>query len=134
VSCPCGCGENFPINLDPRAGPAWRLYKSRGDALTVFPSVWRESGCCSHFIIWRDQILLFGQNDEDFDSVHDDSTLPSPDAVYQQLPSEGLLAFANIAEAIEAVPWDVLKICRQLVRGGFVREGRGKQRGWFGRK
>jgi len=131
LSCPCGCGEHFPINLDPRAGPAWRLYINRG-AVTVYPSVWRESGCCSHYIIWRDRILLFGQNEEDLE-FPDDETLPLPEAVYERLPAEGMVLFSEIAEALDALPWDVLKICRRLVRKGLVREGRAKQRGWFGR-
>jgi len=28
--------------------------------LTLFPSVWRDTGCQSHFNIWRDRILIFG--------------------------------------------------------------------------
>src|ERR1700722_8970214 len=67
LSCPCGCGEHFPINLDPRAGPAWRLYRNRTGAITLYPSVWRESGCYSHYIIWRDRILLFGGAEDELD-------------------------------------------------------------------
>jgi hypothetical protein len=133
LSCPCGCGEHFPINLDPRAGPAWRLYMSRG-AITVYPSVWRESGCFSHYIIWRDKILLFGHYEEDLDiSAQEDGTLPLPEVVRDKLPLTGLIPFSEVAETLDAVPWDVLKICRQLVRKGLAREGRGKQRGCFGR-
>jgi len=134
LSCPCGCGEHFPINLDARAGPAWRLYRSRNKGLTVYPSVWRESGCFSHYIIWRDNILLFGQNDEEWDdSSSDDGTMPSPDAVREQLPLAGLMAFSDIADALDALPWDVLRVCRRLVRAGIAREGRGGEQGSFGR-
>jgi hypothetical protein len=133
LSCPCGCGEEFPINLDPRAGPAWRLYAAKNSTVSLFPSVWRESGCRSHYIIWRNKILLFGQNEEEFE------TSPQPDnfaeltvAVRSRLPLAGLVPFSDIAQQIDAVPWDVLKICRDLVRAGLAREGSGKQRGSFG--
>lgn len=48
--CPCGCGEQLRINLDRRAGPAWRLFRDRR-GITIHPSIWRDSGCQSHFII-----------------------------------------------------------------------------------
>jgi hypothetical protein len=134
LACPCGCGEEYPINLDDRAGQAWRIYRNRGKGLTLFPSVWRDTGCGSHFIIWRDNILLFGQSDEVWDeSSLDDGTMPSLEKVAEQLPSTGLIAFSEIADALDAVPWDVLRVCRQLVREGLAHEGRGKQRGSFGR-
>jgi hypothetical protein len=134
LACPCGCGEQYPINLDDRAGKAWRFYRNRNSALTLFPSVWRDTGCGSHFIIWRDKILLFGQNEEAWDdSSLDDGTFPSPEKVAEQLPTTGLVPFSQIADALDTVPWDVLKVCRQLVRKGLAREGRGRQRGSFGR-
>jgi hypothetical protein len=134
LSCPCGCGEEFPINLDARAGPAWRLYGGARTALSLFPSVWRESGCESHFIIWRNRILLFGHYDEDIDSSPQvDATATLNDAVREQLPDVGLITFSEIAETLGEVPWDVLMVCRQLVRKGLAREGKGKQRGSFGR-
>jgi hypothetical protein len=134
LSCPCGCGEHFPINLDPRAGPAWRLYRNSKTGVTLFPSVWRESGCRSHYVIWRDRILLFGQDDEEWDDSSDDGAMLTPEAVQEQLPISGLMYFSEIAEALDAVPWDVLQVCRRLVRSGVAREGRGKHRGHFGRK
>lgn len=65
ISCPCGCGDEFPINLDPRAGPAWRLYQNQRTGLTLSPSVWRKSGCCSHYVIWHNQILMSGHDEAD---------------------------------------------------------------------
>lgn len=135
LSCPCGCGEEFPINLDPRVGPAWRLYGSGQSGYSLFPSVWRESGCKSHYIIWRDKILLFTQNEEEFETVQlPDEIAQLANVVFQRLPSNGLVQFAELAETIGAVPWDVLEACRQLVRSGLAREGFGKQRGEFGKK
>ena len=134
LCCPCGCGEQFPINLDVRAGPAWRLYRVGLGGLSLYPSVWRESGCKSHYIIWRDKILLFGHNEEDFDTVPpQDEITRLIDAVYKQLPPTGLIPFAELAESLNAVPWDVLTACRRLARLGQAWEGKGKQRGSFGR-
>jgi hypothetical protein len=129
LSCPCGCGEVLPINLDERAGPAWRLYRSsRGTSL--YPSVVRETGCQSHFIIWRDEIWLFGRNDEGDDSLRE-SNEPLREAVLAALKRDELVPFVTLADALDTVPWDVLTVARRLVREGLVREGRGKQRGRF---
>ena len=145
LSCPCGCGEHFPINLDPRAGKAWRLYqaplstssavfsrrRARGD-ISLFPSVWRDSGCRSHYIIWNSRIMLFGKYDDDYEAVPE-ITPSMIEAVYDRLPKFGLIQFAEIAEALDAVPWDVLTVCRQLVKARRAREGDDKHKGFFGR-
>jgi hypothetical protein len=132
LACPCGCGEEFPVNLDPRAGPAWRLYRDRRDRLTVFPSVWRESGCRSHYIIWGDKIFLFGGRDDTFA----DNTTPNElqslvSAVQQLLPRDRFVAVDELADALNAIPWDVLAASRRLVRSGLAREGIGPQRAQF---
>lgn len=53
--CPCRCGDVLSINLDPRTGKAWRLRQDRF-GVTLLPSVWRTSGCKSHFILWRNAV------------------------------------------------------------------------------
>lgn len=134
LSCPCGCGEEFPINLDPRAGPAWRLYRSKHTGLSLYPSVWRESGCESHYVIWRDKIFLFGRYEDDFDNTaQTDGITQLTEAVLKRLPATGLILFSEVAEALDEVPWDVLMVCRHLVRKGLACEGKAKQRGSFGR-
>jgi hypothetical protein len=134
LSCPCGCGEDFPINLDSRAGPAWRLYGNDRTGLSLFPSVWRESGCGSHFVIWRDKIFLFGRYEDDLDtSPEADQTAQLMDAVLERLPKAKLIPFSEIAEAMDAIPWDVLIACRRLVQMGRAREGKGKKSGRFRR-
>ena len=55
------------------------------------------------------------------------------DAVLGRLSDTRLTAFSDLAEALDAVPWDVLTVCRRLVRSGLAREGMGKQRGSFRR-
>jgi hypothetical protein len=141
LSCPCGCGEQFPINLDPRAGPAWRLYRESRDvgagrwrrrrSLSLFPSVWRETGCRSHYIIWDGRIVLFGRDYEYEGSL--ELTVEMMEEIFARLPSEGLVSAIDIADALGAVPWDVMVACRRLVRTGRAWEGKDKQRGHFGR-
>ena len=144
LSCPCGCREEFPINLDPRAGPAWRLYRRssvtrRGGApsresLSVYPSIWRESGCQSHYIIWDNRILLFGRGEDDYAEGEQAPADSMTEAVFAQLPRNGLTSALIIADAIGAIPWEVLGVCRRLVTSARAYEGTSKQRGWFGRR
>lgn len=134
LACPCGCGEEFPINLDSRSGPAWRLYQERRFGLTLYPSVWRESGCRSHYIVWRNKIYLFGLYENGMEAdARGDEISQLAEAVRKHLPLNELVAYADIADGMDAVPWDVLMACRSLVRAKFAREGTGKQRGMFGK-
>lgn len=135
LMCPCGCGEEFPINLDSRAGPAWRLYKHERTGLSLYPSVWRKSECKSHYIIWRNQIFLFNRYEEDFyGKTRKDESLRLTIVVREKFPIRGYISFYDIAEIIGEIPWDVLMACRWLVREGFANEGRGKLRGSFKRR
>jgi hypothetical protein len=58
-TCPCECGDLIVINVDPAVGPAWRV-KFKRDKVSLLPSVWRDSGCGSHFIIWENTVWWFG--------------------------------------------------------------------------
>jgi hypothetical protein len=62
--CPCGCGEDLVVNVDREAGEAWRLRLNDG-WLTLMPSVWRTSGCRSHFILWSNTVwwCMYGEDD-----------------------------------------------------------------------
>lgn len=135
VCCPCGCREPLPINLDSRAGPAWRLYRDRPSSITLFPSIWRESGCGSHFIVWRGRVYMIPDYDSEFDNAEPSKNVEQElrDAIIGALPESDLTPFAVIAERLRAIPWDVLSICRGLVKAGAAREGRGAKRGSFGR-
>jgi len=135
LACPCGCGDEIPVNLDSRAGKAWRFYPNESNSITLFPSVWRDTGCESHFIIWRDRIWLFGSHSGDEDRYGDwFDTAPSTDLVLSHLQSDSFVHFSEIAERIDAIPWDVLAVCRSLVRVGAAMEDKGKRRGKFRRK
>jgi hypothetical protein len=131
LSCPCGCGAELPVNLDRRAGPAWRLYESR-KGITVYPSVWRDTDCESHFIIWRNKILLFGVADNDawIDEDEADAHVLM-NRVFDAL-TEREQSAAEISDQIQgSEPWDVMHCCRKLCRQGKAIEGRAKSRGSF---
>jgi hypothetical protein len=60
--CPCGCGNTVSVNLLPQSGKAWRAQSEPGRGLSLWPSVWLDVGCCSHFILRRNRArLLFGK-------------------------------------------------------------------------
>src|SRR5579863_6842360 len=65
MKCPDGCGEIISVNLDRRAGPAWRLYKRRG-LWSLYPSIDKPEGCESHFILSYGKIVW---TDSDWDNA-----------------------------------------------------------------
>lgn len=124
MSCPDGCGETLTINLDPRVGPAWRKYDKKGQ-LTVYPSIWRDSGCESHFIVWKNRILWCGPSEEDSVVDTDEFLLAK---VMAMLSLKSYVHYEAIAEAVDANPWDTYWACKNLVRVGRADQGR---RGMF---
>ena len=77
---------------------------------------------------------MFGRYEDDLDaSAQPDDAIALGADVRERLPKVGLASFFDIAEAMGAIPWDVLMVCRRLVRAGLAREGIGKDRGAFGR-
>jgi uncharacterized protein DUF6527 len=130
LSCPCGCGAELPVNLDRRAGPAWRLYESP-KGRSVYPSVWRDTDCKSHFIVWRDKILMLEARSESWDDEaewNDDELL---ERVRETLSFREQSAEEISDQVAGSVPWDVLRCCRKLCRLGTAIEGRGKAIGRF---
>jgi hypothetical protein len=123
LRCPCGCGEDIVTNLDRQAGPAWRIYRtSRGTSL--FPSVWLETGCASHYIIWDDRILLFG---EPWLSWYDDDEVSKNDDINDRVVSalkalERPSDFQELAQLVDEIPWAVSYACRRLVMLGRLVE------------
>lgn len=133
IKCPCGCGDEIPINLDERAGPAWRVFHSEKSGLTLYPSVWRDSGCMSHFILWRNDIFLFRKygSVEDGWSQLSKSTRVLEQKLISRLPDDHLIHFSDLADDLDELPWDVLWACRALVRRKMAVEGAGDMRGFF---
>lgn len=126
MACPDGCGDTLTINLDDRAGPAWRLYRG-STGISLFPSVWRETGCKAHFIVWRSRI--YWCNRDAFES-------PSADILegtLAQLDDE-LVPFSILADRMGLIPWEVLAACDHLVSRGLAERGRGERSQSFRRK
>lgn len=47
--CPCGCKSTLHMNLLPDERPCWRVEQNADGSASLFPSVWRQVGCRSHF-------------------------------------------------------------------------------------
>ncbi len=125
MACPCGCGDQLTINLDRQSGSAWRFVE-RGGEVTLYPSVWRESGCKSHFVVWQNRIYLFGRND------FDRRRRPKLERrVYKQFADGHPHNFNDIADALDELSWSVLITCENLARDGKIRALEEPHRGTF---
>jgi len=62
-SCPCGCGDVITLSLQSIHRPHWRLSESKigYPYPTLQPSVWRDTGCFSHF--WLKEGRVFWCSD-----------------------------------------------------------------------
>jgi len=49
--CPCGCGEVISLSLQKVHPKNWIVKKSRAGRPILYPSVWQNIGCYSHFWI-----------------------------------------------------------------------------------
>jgi Family of unknown function (DUF6527) len=127
IQCPDGCGEKLTINLDPRTGPAWRSFQT-GEMLTLFPSVWRRTGCLSHFIVWCSRIYWCDWGDP--------LEVPSEDIVQRTLSSlTGIpKPYPIIANSLGLEPWAVLSACTELVKRGLAVRGLGDDAANFRRR
>jgi len=125
LACPDGCGDVLTINLDKRAGPAWRIYLDRR-GLSLYPSVWRDSGCGSHFIVWRNRILWCDTSDESDVEFADDLSLDA--RVLDALNEKTFTSHELLADAIGELPWEVQQVCKRLVRKGLIVRARGTKR------
>jgi hypothetical protein len=96
ISCPDSCGEELPINLDRRAGPAWRLY-FKDSEMSLFPSLWRDSGCGSHFITWDNSIIWCGWEDDGFVEVVADQEIDN------SLMSDVVALLSTIGESLHSM-------------------------------
>ena len=127
MNCPCGCGDLLIINLDRRAGPAWRIYR-RGDAISLFPSYWRDTKCESHFILWRNIIHWCDWDDDNIWS----SSSEIEERVFSAL-TDHFINYEDLAEQLQEVPWDILQACHALARKGRAIYNSPKRKGEFKR-
>lgn len=126
MACPDGCGETLVINLDSRTDKAWR-FDMRGEGLTLFPSVWREGGCGSHFIVWRGHILWCdrferGNSEPIYNPGIEEAVLNAMDEVQPRSAVE-------LADAIDELVWDVNRVAGRLVGRGLA-QSRKINGGW----
>jgi hypothetical protein len=129
MACPDGCGDTLTINLDPRTAKAWRFYRKRNQ-VSIYPSVWRDTGCLSHFIVWNHQIMWCGNREEDSDIAPEE-----PEALGERilaLSTREWQHYTELAERLDEVPWDVIRLCREMTHPpGILVEREGKSRGYF---
>ena len=55
--CPCGCGSTIRVSLVAGDRPRWRAKRHFSGSVTLHPSIWRNSGCRSHFFLRRGRIV-----------------------------------------------------------------------------
>lgn len=55
--CPCNCGEIIQLNLLPDAFPQWSMSLDKKNRISLYPSIWRKTGCKSHFLVKRGKIF-----------------------------------------------------------------------------
>lgn len=116
LRCPCGCGDDLSINLDSRAGHAWKLYIKQ-DKYTLYPSYWRDTACGSHFIVWDNHIYWLNREDDDFDYYWEVGE-EVENAVFNCLSEKDFCHYMEIADNCGLVPWECLQACMQLARKG----------------
>lgn len=57
MRCPCGCGESIELPLMLEAKPRWDVKIDHRGRPTLYPSVWRKSGCRAHFWIRNGRVV-----------------------------------------------------------------------------
>jgi hypothetical protein len=127
IACPDGCGDTLTVNLDGRSGPAWRFYSDR-QGMSLYPSVWRDSGCRSHFIVWHSRIYWCDWKEDALDE--DNAALENR---VRDILTPALTPYATLADRLGEVPWAVLVACNRLVSKHQAIEGKGANRGKFRR-
>ena len=59
--CPCGCSAEVWLNLlEHKDRPTWTVEGAQGGKAHITPSVWRQTGCQSHFFIKRGRLIWAG--------------------------------------------------------------------------
>lgn len=54
--CPCGCSNIISLPLQKSHNPHWSVSPSKTGRPSVYPSVWQNKGCLSHFWIEEGKI------------------------------------------------------------------------------
>ncbi len=76
--CPCNCGTVITLSLQLVHKLNWKVSKSIAGRPSLRPSVWRDVGCLSHFILEDGRVYWCGNTGTSPDDV-DDTEGPSID-------------------------------------------------------
>ena len=49
LQCPCGCGHVITLSLQLAHNPHWKLTQNTFKYPTLYPSIWQDTSCFSHF-------------------------------------------------------------------------------------
>ncbi|MHA6281278.1 DUF6527 family protein [Salinimicrobium sp. CAU 1759] len=60
--CPCGCRRVISLSLQENHEPHWELKVTESGRPSLFPSVWQNTGCLSHFWIDGGSVLWCGNS------------------------------------------------------------------------
>ena len=55
--CPCGCGDVIELLLLPEVEPRWDIEFNARRQPSLSPSVWKATGCKSHFWLKQGKII-----------------------------------------------------------------------------
>lgn len=55
-NCPCGCKDVVQLNLLKEAEPCWRFKIDMKKKISISPSIWKTTGCKSHFFVRNSKI------------------------------------------------------------------------------
>jgi len=117
MKCPCGCGDDLLINLDGRAGDAWRLYRKSSE-FTLYPSYWRDTACHSHFIIWKNGVYWSYYPNDNFEEKEVSEEVQ--EVVLSNLDEDRYFHYLELSDRLDLLPWESLHACRQLVKKGVA--------------
>ncbi|WP_456652091.1 DUF6527 family protein [Bradyrhizobium sp. LM2.3] len=96
----------------------------------LYPSVWRDGGCRSHFIVWRGHVLWC-------DRFEEGNVEPSYEAaaierrVLGALRKHKLRSAEEVAVELDEIPWEVARAGHALACRRLAVCGSGRQRDWF---
>lgn len=54
--CPCGCGHVVTLSLQKIHNPYWSLTSELNGSPTIYPSVWQDTPCYSHFWVRKGRV------------------------------------------------------------------------------
>jgi len=60
-NCPCGCNEKIYTKFIEGSKPRWSYELHDDKTISLFPSIWRNKGCKSHFFIERGRVDWCGE-------------------------------------------------------------------------